>query len=327
MSKKGFTLIELMVVISIISLISSIVLYSLQSAKVKAADAASKMSLDQTKKALALYYSDHDSYPVDTASLINDGYIRSVPANINYVALNSDLTTTCREEPCSAYSETVTLVDGGTYAVAGSGAVDLSGLTYRIIFNSNGGSGNMSDQSLSVGSSANLRSNTFTRAGYNFTGWAITPTASVLFADNAAVTMGNANINLYAVWLQLDPCLGTPPIGTICTGGALYAGTYNGYKYMVIPTNNNLMNYSTSLTICDNLSNYGYPDWFLPNQNELYSVIYPNRTSLNITSGSGSFWSASVCNVASAYVKNMGNGWQGCEAKTSQITNRCVRKY
>jgi hypothetical protein len=32
-----------------------------------------------------------------------------------------------------------------------------------------------------------------------------------------------------------DPCSGTPALGTICTGGAIYAGQFDGGKYMVTP--------------------------------------------------------------------------------------------
>jgi hypothetical protein len=36
--------------------------------------------------------------------------------------------------------------------------------------------------------------------------------------------------------VSADPCYsGTPAIGTICSGGAIYAGIYNGNRYMVIP--------------------------------------------------------------------------------------------
>jgi hypothetical protein len=37
-------------------------------------------------------------------------------------------------------------------------------------------------------------------------------------------------------WLVMgDPCVGTPPVGTVCAGGALYAGTYSSGKYMIMP--------------------------------------------------------------------------------------------
>ncbi|MBI2476436.1 MAG: prepilin-type N-terminal cleavage/methylation domain-containing protein [Candidatus Taylorbacteria bacterium] len=62
-SSSGFTLIELFVVISIIGLLSSIVLASINSARVKARNARRMSDLIQVRNALQLYYEDHESYP------------------------------------------------------------------------------------------------------------------------------------------------------------------------------------------------------------------------------------------------------------------------
>ena len=60
---KGFTLIELLVVIAIISLLSSVVLASLNSARAKARDALRKESMIQLRTALNAYYADNGSFP------------------------------------------------------------------------------------------------------------------------------------------------------------------------------------------------------------------------------------------------------------------------
>lgn len=60
---KGFTLIELLVVVAIISLLSSIVLSSLNSARAKARDARRLSDLHQIRNALELYFDDKGSYP------------------------------------------------------------------------------------------------------------------------------------------------------------------------------------------------------------------------------------------------------------------------
>jgi prepilin-type N-terminal cleavage/methylation domain-containing protein len=61
--QRGFTLIELLVVIAVISLLSSVVLSSLNLARAKARDALRIESLRQAERALELYYHDHGEYP------------------------------------------------------------------------------------------------------------------------------------------------------------------------------------------------------------------------------------------------------------------------
>lgn len=61
---RGFTLIELLVVIAIVSLLSSVVLASLNSARQKARDVKRVSDLTQIRTALEMYYNDNGSYPV-----------------------------------------------------------------------------------------------------------------------------------------------------------------------------------------------------------------------------------------------------------------------
>ena len=61
---KGFTLIELLVVIAIIGMLSSVVLASVNSARIKARDARRLEDMIQIRNALALYASDNGGkYP------------------------------------------------------------------------------------------------------------------------------------------------------------------------------------------------------------------------------------------------------------------------
>lgn len=61
---KGFTLIEVLVVIAIIGILSSVVLSSLNGARVKSRDAKRISDLKQIQIALNLYYSDNGHYPL-----------------------------------------------------------------------------------------------------------------------------------------------------------------------------------------------------------------------------------------------------------------------
>lgn len=61
--QKGFTLIELLVVIAIIGLLASIVLVSLNSARMKARDARRISDMKQIQLALEMYYDTNGTYP------------------------------------------------------------------------------------------------------------------------------------------------------------------------------------------------------------------------------------------------------------------------
>jgi prepilin-type N-terminal cleavage/methylation domain-containing protein len=62
--RKGFTLVELLVVIAIIGLLSSVVLASLNTARVKGMDAQRKSNMLAVQQALELYATNHNGqYP------------------------------------------------------------------------------------------------------------------------------------------------------------------------------------------------------------------------------------------------------------------------
>lgn len=95
---------------------------------------------------------------------------------------------------------------GATYAV--SGAMTLyahwNPISYTLHFDPNGGSGTMSDVTLSYTQSTKLASNTFSRAGYTFAGWATSSTGAKVYNNNATVsnltTVDGSTYTLYAVW-------------------------------------------------------------------------------------------------------------------------------
>jgi len=61
---RGFTLIELLVVIAIVGILASIVLVSVNDARIKARDARRKTDLHNIALALDMYYAQHGSYPL-----------------------------------------------------------------------------------------------------------------------------------------------------------------------------------------------------------------------------------------------------------------------
>lgn len=61
---RGFTLVELLVVISIIGVLVSVALVSFRTSQARGRDAQRKSDLKQISSALELYFSDYEQYPV-----------------------------------------------------------------------------------------------------------------------------------------------------------------------------------------------------------------------------------------------------------------------
>jgi prepilin-type N-terminal cleavage/methylation domain-containing protein len=79
--KSGFTLIELLVIIAIIGLLATIVLVSLNKARMKARDGRRLADIQQIQKTLRFYYQEHGSYPVSGScgsSVPNSGWCNSI---------------------------------------------------------------------------------------------------------------------------------------------------------------------------------------------------------------------------------------------------------
>lgn len=74
--EKGFTLIELMVVIAIIGLLIAIVVPDLIKTREEATIEATKASLRGIQSALELYYTRYKYYPTTLPTLITEGYLQ-----------------------------------------------------------------------------------------------------------------------------------------------------------------------------------------------------------------------------------------------------------
>ena len=68
-NSKGFTIIELLVVISIIGLLSTISVVALNGARKKSRDAKRIADINNLQTALELYYNDNNGYPIFTSAI------------------------------------------------------------------------------------------------------------------------------------------------------------------------------------------------------------------------------------------------------------------
>ena len=79
--ERGFTLIELIIVLSIIGLLVGLALPNYKSATVKAREAVLKENLFILRKLIDQYAQDKGKYPASLQTLVQDSYIRSIPVD------------------------------------------------------------------------------------------------------------------------------------------------------------------------------------------------------------------------------------------------------
>jgi len=76
---RGWTLIELTIVISLITVLATIALAGYGVAVTRAREAVLKEDLFRLRDAIDQYHADLDEYPPDLHALVGAGYLRSIP--------------------------------------------------------------------------------------------------------------------------------------------------------------------------------------------------------------------------------------------------------
>jgi general secretion pathway protein G len=77
--RVGFTLVELLVVMSIIALLLTIAVPRYMTSVEKSKEAVLQSDLRTMRDAIDKYYSDHAKYPPDLNELVTSKYLRSIP--------------------------------------------------------------------------------------------------------------------------------------------------------------------------------------------------------------------------------------------------------
>ena len=95
--REGFTLIEMIIVFTMIGILVGLALPQLKNATIKARESTLKETLFTLRKLIDHYYSDKSKYPASLQALVDEKYLRKMP--IDPFTDRSDTWIEVREEP------------------------------------------------------------------------------------------------------------------------------------------------------------------------------------------------------------------------------------
>jgi len=79
--QSGFTLLELLVVMTIIGILAAVAIPALRDSPQRAREAALREDLFTLRSTIDQYHGDKGYYPPDLATLVSDGYLRQIPVD------------------------------------------------------------------------------------------------------------------------------------------------------------------------------------------------------------------------------------------------------
>ena len=122
---KGFTLVELMVVIIILAVLTGIAIPSYLALRNRARIQAARSEMQNIATAIAVYEADHETWPANLAALeaaaidTTDPYMADVPAvdpwGVNaygYAVADGSYTLTCTAGTADDATDDITITDG-----------------------------------------------------------------------------------------------------------------------------------------------------------------------------------------------------------------------
>lgn len=122
---RGFTMIELLIVISIIVILASLGMVQYRNSVIRAREAVLKEDLFRMRDAIDQYYADKNKYPSSLDDLVSDGYLREIP--VDPLTQSKDTWQTVNAE---ANVNDTTAIPGIYDVKSGSDATALDGTRY-----------------------------------------------------------------------------------------------------------------------------------------------------------------------------------------------------
>jgi general secretion pathway protein G len=132
-NQSGFTLLELLVVMTIIGILAAIAVPALRDSPQRAREATLKEDLFTLRSVIDQYHGDKGAYPPDLATLVSAGYIRKIP--IDPMTKSADTWVVVMEEAPAAADTSGPADTSTTPGIvdihSGSNGKSLDGTVYK----------------------------------------------------------------------------------------------------------------------------------------------------------------------------------------------------
>jgi len=102
---EGFTLIEMMIVMSLIVILASIGLAMYANSQTNAREAVLREDLFRMRDAIDQYYADKNRYPASLEALVTDKYLRAIPVDPFTNSAETWQTTLSEGDPANPSAE------------------------------------------------------------------------------------------------------------------------------------------------------------------------------------------------------------------------------
>jgi general secretion pathway protein G len=123
--QAGFTLIELVVVVTIVGILAGIALVNVRGAQRKAAENVLRANLTNMRKAIDDFYADKQRYPASLQELVDAKYIRSLPKDPITKSETTWIEITEQPDATDSFDFSSTWSPGGDNDFQQPGIIDL----------------------------------------------------------------------------------------------------------------------------------------------------------------------------------------------------------